>query len=101
MLFSVSNDGFEWSLDFGLDSVTLTVKKFAQKKTKSSQENPPSAWNLLPQRREVLNNHLAQLPVTLKPAMDNGDEGRSIFECRFTGKRHKRVSGVRSGRYRA
>ena len=38
MDFLVSNDGFEWSLDFGRGSVTLTVKDLVQDKTKSSQE---------------------------------------------------------------
>ena len=47
MMFSVSNDGFEGSLDFGPDSVTLSVKDLAQKLTISSQENPLAAWRLL------------------------------------------------------
>ena len=34
MIFSVSNDSIEWSLDFGPDSVTLTVKDLVQGKTK-------------------------------------------------------------------
>ena len=38
MIFSVSNDGIDWSLDFEPDSVTLTVKDPVQEMTKSSQE---------------------------------------------------------------
>ena len=34
MIFSVSNDGVEWSLDFGPDSVTLTVNELVQEITK-------------------------------------------------------------------
>ena len=65
MNFSVSNDGFEWSLDFGPDSVTLTVKMFIQKMTISSQEFPLAAWSLLlSERQDFLNNHLARVPTT-------------------------------------
>ena len=65
LIFSVSNDGFEWSHDFGQDSVTLTVKDFVQEMTKSSQETPLAAWRLLlPQRQEFLNNHLVRVPNT-------------------------------------
>ena len=65
MIFSVSNDGIEWSLDFGADSLTLTVKDLVEEMTISSQESPLPAWSLLlSQRQEVLNNHLAQVPVT-------------------------------------
>ena len=65
MIFSVSNDSIEWSLDFGPDSVTLTVQNLVEKKTKSSQEIPLAAWSLmLSQRQKFLNNHLARVPVT-------------------------------------
>ena len=64
MIFSVSNDGIEWPLDFGPDSVTLTVKNLVQEMTINSQEIPPAAWSLLSQRQQFLNNHLARVPVT-------------------------------------
>ena len=65
MVFSVSSDGFEWSLDFGPDSVTLIVKDLVQEMTVSSEENPLVAWSLwLSERPEFLNNHLARVPVT-------------------------------------
>ena len=57
MIFSVSNDFIEWSLDFGPDSVTLTVKDLVQEMTRSSQENPLAAWSLLLSQR-------ARVPVT-------------------------------------
>ena len=34
MIFSVSNNGIEWSLDFGPDSVTLTLKDLVKKRQK-------------------------------------------------------------------
>ena len=65
MIFSVSNDGIDWSLDFGPDSVTLTVKDLVQEETKSSPEIPLAAWSLLlSQRQQFLNNPLARVPVT-------------------------------------
>ena len=65
MNFSVSNDGIEWSLDFGPDSVTLTVKDFVKEITMGSQELPLAAWSLLlSQRQQFLNNHLARILVT-------------------------------------
>ena len=65
MIFSVSNDSFEWSVDFGPDSVTLTVKTLVQEMTICSQEIPLAAWSLLlSQRQQFLKNHLALVPVT-------------------------------------
>ena len=65
MIFSVSNDGIDWSLDFGPDSVTPTVKDLVQEKTISSQEIPLAAWSLLlSQRQHFMNNHLAAVAVT-------------------------------------
>ena len=65
MFFSVSNDGIEWSLDFGPDSVTLTVEDLVQEMTISSQEIPLAAWSLLLcQGQHILNNHLARVPDT-------------------------------------
>ena len=62
MIFSVSNDGIEWSLDFGPDSVTLTGKDLVQEVTISSQEIPLAAWSLLlSQRQQFLNNHVARV----------------------------------------
>ena len=66
MIFSVSNDSIERSLDFGPDSVTLTVTDLVQEMTISSQEIPLAAWSLLwSQRQDFLNNHLARVLVTL------------------------------------
>ena len=65
IIFTVSNDGIQWTLDFGPDSVTIAVNDLDQNITISSQEIPLAAWQmLLSQRQAFLNNHLAQVPVT-------------------------------------
>ena len=65
MIFSVSNDGIQWTLDFEPDSVTIAVNDLDQNKTISSQETPLAAWQLLfSQRQDFLNNHLARVPIT-------------------------------------
>ena len=65
MIFSVSNGGIQWTLDFGTDSVTIAVSDLEQNITISSQEVPLAAWQLLlSQRQDFLNNHLARVPIT-------------------------------------
>ena len=62
MIFSFSNDGFVWSLNFGPDPVALTVKDLFKEMTKSSREIPLGACSLL--LSHFLNNHLARVPIT-------------------------------------
>ena len=65
MIFSVSSDGIQWTLNFGHDSVTIAVNDLDQNITISSQEIPLAAWQLLlSQRQDFLNNHLARVPIT-------------------------------------
>ena len=65
MIFSVSSDGIQWTLDFGPDSVTIAINDLDQNFTISSQEIPLAAWQLLlTQRQDFLNNHLARVPIT-------------------------------------
>ena len=65
MIFSVSSDGIQWTLDFGPDSVTIAVFDLDQKITISSQKIPLAAWQLLlSQRQDFLNNHLSRVPIT-------------------------------------
>ena len=65
MIFSVSNGGIQWILDFGPDSVTMAVKDLDQNITISSHEIPLAAWQLLlSQRQDFLNNHLPRVPIT-------------------------------------
>ena len=77
MIFSVSNDGIQWTLDFGPDSVTIAVFDLDQNITISSQEIPLAAWQLLlSQRQDFLNNHLSRDPITenQEGTMDMRDE---------------------------
>ena len=65
MIFSVSNNGTQWTLDFGRDSVVLSVKDLDENLTISSLEIPLAAWSLLlSQRQEFLDNHLPRVPIT-------------------------------------
>ena len=65
MIFSVSNDGIQWTLKFGPHSVTIAVNDLEQNIAISSQEIPLAAWQLLlSQRQDFLNNHLARVPIT-------------------------------------
>ena len=65
MILSVSNDGIQWTLDLGPDSVTIAVIDIDQNITIISQEIPLAAWQLLlSQMREFLNNHLSRVPIT-------------------------------------
>ena len=65
MIFSVSNDGIQWTLDFGHDSVSIAVNDPDQNIRVSSQEIPLAAWQLLlSQRQDFLRNHLARVPIT-------------------------------------
>ena len=65
MIFSISSDGIQWTLDFGPDSDTIAVFDLDQNITISSQEIPLAAWQLLlSQRQHFLNNHLSRVPIT-------------------------------------
>ena len=65
MIFSVSSDGIQWTLDFGPDSVAIAVNDLDQNISIGSQEIPLAAWQLLlSQRQDFLNNHLARVPIT-------------------------------------
>ena len=65
MIFSVSNDGIQWTLDFDPDSVTIAVNDLDQNITISSQEITLAAWQLLlSQRQDFLDNNLPRVPIT-------------------------------------
>ena len=65
MIFSISNDGIQWTLNFGPDSVTIAVNDLDRNKTISSQEIHLAVWQLLlSQIQNFLNNHLARVPIT-------------------------------------
>ena len=82
MVFSVSNDGIQWILDCGPDSVTIAVKDLDQNLTISSQEIPLAAWQLLlSQRQDFLNNHMPRVPITENQEGTHGNERRSTLQC--------------------
>ena len=61
----MSNDGTQWILDFGLDSVVLSVKDVDENLTISSLEVPLAAWSLLmSQGQHFLDNHLSRVLIT-------------------------------------
>ena len=65
MILSISNDGNQWTLDFGPDSVTLSTNDLSQNVTISSLEIPLAAWQLLfSQWQSFLDNHLPRVPIT-------------------------------------
>ena len=65
MQVTVSNNGTQWILDFGPDSVVLSVVDLHKNLTISSLEFQLAAWSLLlSQRQKVLNNHLPGVPIT-------------------------------------
>ena len=65
MIFSVSNDGIQWTLDFGPDSVTIAVNDLDQNFTINSQERLLAAWHLLlSQRQDFLDELLPRVPIT-------------------------------------
>ena len=52
MIFSISNDEIQWTLDFGSDSVTIAVNDLEQNITISSQKIPQAACQLLLSQRQ-------------------------------------------------
>ena len=65
MIFPISNNGIQWSLVFGPNSVTITVKNLNENIKISSQELPLAAWQLLlSQRQKFLDKHLPRVPIS-------------------------------------
>ena len=65
MQFTVSANGTQWTLDFGPDSVVLSVKDLDETLRISSLETPLAAWSLLQsQRQKFLDSHLRRVPIT-------------------------------------
>ena len=65
MIFSVSNEGIQWTLDFGPYSVTISVNDLEQNITIKSQELPLAAGQLLLSQRQVFLNN--QFPNYSQP----------------------------------
>ena len=64
-IFSVSNHGTQWTLDFAPDSVSIAEIELVQNITNSSQEITLAAWQLLmSQRQDFWDNHLPRMAIT-------------------------------------
>ena len=61
LIFTVFNKKIQWFLDFGPDSLILTVKGLLPEMTKSSRGFLLSAWNFLSQGQNFLDPHLARI----------------------------------------
>ena len=86
MIFSVSKEKSQRFLDFGQDSVILTVNDLVREMTMRSHEIPLPAWNLLlSQRQKFLNNLLAQIPILPKQqgTHEMKEEVLSIAESQY------------------
>ena len=65
MIFCVSNNNMNWSLEFGPDTVSLEVQNFADQAVLSSIEIPLAVWNLLEsQRLRFLEDAISGAPQT-------------------------------------
>ena len=65
IIFSISNDGIQWTLDFAPDSVTIAVIDLHQNITISSQKNTPSCLAIsVVSIHDFLKNHLPRVPIT-------------------------------------
>ena len=65
MQLTVSNNETQGILDFGPDSLVLSVKDLDENLTIRSLEIPLAAWSLLlSQRQFFLNNHLPRVSIT-------------------------------------
>ena len=65
MIFFVSNDGIQWTIEFAPDSVTIAINDLVQNIKISSQEIPLAARQLLfSQWPDFLDNHLPRVLIT-------------------------------------
>ena len=102
MQFTVSNNGTQWTLDFGPDSVVLNVKQLDEYLIISSLENPLSAWSLLlSQRKEFLDNHLPRVPIApnQQGTFEMREEALSSVGAQETRYRHAGIRAIRSRRH--
>ena len=91
MIFSVSSDGIERSLNRGPDSVFLTVKDVVREITLNSNKLPLPAWCLLSSQKQIFwINHLAKFPIT--PNQEGTMEMRDKM-FRSVGAQDKDISG--------
>ena len=93
--FTVSNKGTQWILDFGPDSVVLSVKDLDENLTVSSLENPLAAcFLLLSQKQKILNNLLPQVPIIQQGIFEMREEVLSIVGAQDTDTRGYELSDL-------
>ena len=102
MIFSVSNDGIQWTVDFGPGSVTIAVNDLDQNITISSQEIPSSSLAIALVSKRRLFEHSSSASSNYSQSRGNdGDERRSTLQCGGSRLGHKQLSSIRSRGYRA
>ena len=97
MQFTVCNNGTKWILDFGPDSVVLSVKDQDENLTISTPVFPLAAWSLLlSHRQEFLGNHLPRVPITpnQQGTFEMREEVLSIVGAQDTDTRGYKLSDV-------
>ena len=100
MEFTVSNNGTQWVLDFGPDSVVLSVKDLDENLTIGFLEFLLAAWSLLrSQRQEFLNNHLPRVPITPKQQGTFEMRERSTLQRWSTRYRHEGIQAIGSKKH--
>ena len=98
MQFTVSINGIQWTLHFGLDSVVLRVKDLDENLTISSLEISLAAWSLLlSQRQELLGENLPRVVVTLNQqrTIELREEVLSSVGAQDTDTRGYELSGLK------
>ena len=97
--FTVSNNGTQWILDFGPDSVVLSVNDLDENLTISSLENPLAAWSLLlSQRQEFWTITCFEFPL-LPTNREHLRREKSTLQCWSTRYRHWGLRAIRIRRH--
>ena len=80
MIFSVSNVGIQWTLNFRPDPVTISVNDLDQKVTIRSQEIPLAAWQLLLSQRTPNQQGTFEMREEVFSSMGAQDLDTSIYQ---------------------
>ena len=91
IFFSVSNDGCEWSVDFGPDTVTLTVRNIFHEKSNFPREASGSLKLVVVSTTRLLEQPSSASSNYPQPKRDYGDGEESVLKWRCTKYGHKRV----------
>ena len=100
MIFSVSSEGIQWTLDFGPDSYYCS-KWSRPKFNKQPTRNTPSCLAIAVVSKARF--HEKSSPTSAnhsEPRGNNGDERRSTFQCGGSRRGHQQLLSIRSRRHR-